>query len=72
VKIRNCAWDFPAETVAPRCPKSVITAQSLSLLEEFLWWKQIGAASWSMDAKSADALLALEREWKLKTQNEKF
>jgi hypothetical protein len=51
-----------------RCPKSVITAQSLYYIEQFKIWKQMGGNVWEMDAKSVDALVLLEREWQ--TENE--
>jgi hypothetical protein len=42
----------------------LITAESLSYLEVFLSWKAAGGGSvLLMDAKSADAILALEEEW---------
>lgn len=54
--------------VLRRCPKSVITVQSLYYIEQFKNWKQLGGDVWQLDAKSADALLLLEREWQ--TENE--
>lgn len=76
MKVRNCAWDGidapePArpvwargQVVCTQCPKSLITAESLSYLEVFLSWKAAGGGSvLLMDAKSADAILALEEEW---------
>lgn len=56
-----------------RCPKSVITAESLHFLEQFRWWKQCGGgagAIWNMDAKSADALMVLEHAWEMEKQSE--
>lgn len=54
-----------------RCPKSIITAQSLYFLEQFRWWKQCGGGVvWEMDAKSADALVTLETAWQLEKQSE--
>jgi hypothetical protein len=42
----------------------VITGESLSYLELFLSWKAAGGGSiFSIDAKGADAILALEEEW---------
>jgi hypothetical protein len=55
--------------VSRRCPKSIITAQSLHWLEQFRLWKQLGGDAWAMEAKSADALLMLEQEWRTETQN---
>jgi hypothetical protein len=55
--------------IAWQCPKSIITAQSLHWLEQFRWWKQLGGDPWEMEAKSADALLMLEQEWRTEIQN---
>jgi hypothetical protein len=83
VKARNCAWIDTQQTVSKRavwtrkavfsvrCPKSVITAQSLHFLEQFRWWKQCGGgAIWEMDAKSADALMVLEDAWEMEKRSE--
>ena len=46
------------------CPKSVITAQSLDWLEQFVTWKQIGLVDIeAMDAKTAEALVVLNQAW---------
>ncbi len=45
-----------------RCPKSIITAQSLSFIELHMFWKHGGGDLWSLDAKSADAMLVLQEE----------
>lgn len=45
-----------------RCPKSIITAQSLSFIELYMFWKHGGGDLWSLDAKSADAMLVLQEE----------
>jgi hypothetical protein len=58
------------QTVALRCPKSIITAQSLGFIEQFLYWKQWGGDLWESDAKSADALLVLRKESEKETMNE--
>ena len=52
-----------------RCPKSLITAASIFYLELFHIWKEGGGSLLPMDAKSADALLLLEREWKAESQH---
>jgi hypothetical protein len=50
--------------VSTRCPKSVITAESLHYLELFSIWKQSGGGElWQVDAKTADALLVLAKEY---------
>jgi hypothetical protein len=58
--------------VSERCPKSIITAKSILFLEQFRWWKELGGDVWSMEAKSAEALLLLEREWRTEMENCKF
>jgi hypothetical protein len=58
------------QTVAFRCPKSIITAQSLSLIEQFLYWRRCGGDLWSLDAKSADAILMLQEESVKENKNE--
>jgi hypothetical protein len=50
------------KTIAFQCPKSIITAQSTAFIEQFIWWKRGGGDLWSLDAKSADALLSLQEE----------
>jgi hypothetical protein len=82
VKTRRCAWfehkdEGPAhpvftrrQTVAFRCPKSIITAQSLKFIEQFLYWRRCGGDLWSLDAKSVDAILALHDESLKETKNE--
>lgn len=47
-----------------QCPKSLITAESLSLMDEFQVWKRFGPADVSsMSARTAEALSILESEW---------
>jgi hypothetical protein len=71
---RRCAWLKGTEnqaatpvwvrgkTIAFRCPKSIITAQSLTFLEQFLYWRRCSGNLWELDAKTADALMALQEE----------
>lgn len=82
MRIRNCAWtEQPQQArkivwtragiVTGHCPKSLITAQSLEWLEMFFAWKALGGGvPWSMHAKSVDALLVLERAWRMENQRE--
>jgi len=82
VKTRRCAWRVEKEeaavrpvfargkTIALRCPKSIITAKSLSFIECFVYWKRCGGDLWSLDAKSADAILALQEESAKEIKNE--
>jgi len=52
------------------CPKSVITAESSTLLHQFFTWKGFGGGYlFEMDAKTADAMLILESEWQKEKQN---
>ena len=60
------------EVVSERCPKSTITAKSVLFLEQFRWWKELGGDIWSLEAKNAEALLLLEREWGTEMENGKF
>ena len=49
-----------------RCPKSVITAETLYFLEQFTCWKECGGGGlWHMEAKAADAVMALEEAWQM-------
>ena len=72
--MRNCAWierGGPTDgrvvwarrgVLALQCPKSVITAQSLSFLEQFRVWKSLGGgAPWPIEAKAAEAMIVLEQ-----------
>ena len=58
--------------ISARCPKSIITAQSVFFLEQFRWWKELGGDVWSMEAKNAEALLLLQQEWRTEIQNGKL
>ena len=58
-------------TVSFHCPKSIISARSLGFLEQFLYWKRCGGDLRLFEAKTADALLALEEEFVKEKQNEK-
>jgi len=58
---------------ASQCPKSVITAQSLYFLEQFRFWKPCGGTNlWSLEAKSAEALLVLEQASQMENENGKI
>jgi hypothetical protein len=55
--------------LSSQCPKSVITSESLYYLEQFRYWKEVRSGDlYSMDAKTADAVLVLEQAWKLENQ----
>ncbi len=46
------------------CPKTVVTAESLSMLDTFHAWKILGAADLQeMTAREVDGLMTLEREY---------
>ncbi len=52
------------------CPKSVITPQSTSLLEQFRIWKDFGGGTpWSLESKTAEAILVLEKALQLEIEN---
>jgi len=45
------------------CPKSLISAQSLALLEEYFAWKLLGQADFrTLSARQVDAFCILENE----------
>lgn len=50
---------------SPECPRSYITAQSLTWVEVFLVRKKLGGAEpvGEMAARDAEAFLILESEW---------
>ncbi len=73
MQTRNCAWTAEGskpssrvvwarrDLIAFHCPKSIITAQSLSFLEQFRIWKAFGGGiPWSIEAKAGEAILVLE------------
>jgi hypothetical protein len=76
--IRNCAWvkEQPAgerrravwareRVLTFQCPKSIITAKSLSFIEQYQVWKELGGINaLEIDAKAADALMVLEQAWR--------
>ena len=46
------------------CPKPLITAESLALIEEFFTWRMFGGADYKeLPARNVDAFVLLEREW---------
>ncbi len=50
---------------AEECPKSLVTAHSVEWLERFLAWKFAGGGALDeLEAREADAILTLEREWR--------
>ena len=50
------------EVAVTQCPKSMITAESISLLDEFNVWKRCGGDVRAMPARTADAILILDNE----------
>jgi hypothetical protein len=82
-KRRRCAWagaeDPGGERVVwgrrqiavTRCPKSLITGESLYLLEQFSVWKRCpGANLQTMPARMVDAILILENEVRAELRSE--
>jgi hypothetical protein len=43
------------------CPRSFITAESITLLEEFAMWRQLGGDAGKLTAKQVDGFAILER-----------
>lgn len=75
VKTRHCAFakETPAQrpvwsrrgVFATQCPKSLITAESLTFIEEFQIWKRFGCSDIRvMNARKVEALSVLENEWR--------
>ncbi len=72
---RRCGWQVREGTaakviwarggsVAYRCPKSEITADSVAWLEMWAVWKHVGhVAMQGVSAKDLEAVAALEQEW---------
>lgn len=82
VTIRNCGFENEANQAMGRpvwarrnvttaqCPKSIITAESLSLLEQFQTWKRFGCADiWNLRARVVEAISILEDEWNKEIQH---
>ena len=69
---RHCAWAGGEaggrmvwgrrEMAVTRCPKSIITAESICLLDEFNVWKRCGGPVHAMPARVAEAILILDNE----------
>ena len=55
---------------AEECPKSLVTPESVELLEKFFAWKLGGGGRLEdRPAKEADAFLVLEGEWRAEAQD---
>jgi len=50
------------------CPKSLVEAWSVEMVERFWLWKFSGGAIDEMAARDADAILILENEWRTEIQ----
>lgn len=58
------------QAVSHRCPRSSVTAESAAWLDQFFVWKTGGGASLAdMPARTAEAFLVLEREWRLELEH---
>ena len=79
---RRCGWVPAALETAPHvvwtrrqvatdmCPKSLVTAQSLSWIEEFLVWKRLGInLPFDLGARQAEAFVILEEQLSLERQS---
>lgn len=52
------------------CPKSLVTAQSLGWIEEFLVWKRLGISlPFDLGARQAEAFVILEEQLSLERQH---
>ncbi len=57
-------------TAAEECPKSLVTPESMALLEAHGAWKMSVGGMWcELGAREADAFLALEEEWRREVTN---
>ena len=57
--------------VAPSCPKTFVSPQSAAWVDEFFAWKTGGGGSLiGMEARTAEAFLVLEREWRTEINHE--
>ncbi len=55
------------------CPKSIISAASLDMMERFYFWKAAGGGSLLNErAKTADAILYLNEQWEKEQQDGKI
>ena len=53
-----------------QCPKSVISPQSLVLVEQFQIWKEFGGGTpWEIPAKTAEAFLVLEKALRMESEH---
>jgi hypothetical protein len=81
-KKRRCGWLGDAapggleviwargKTAAGSCPRSYITPESASLLEEFHAWKLIGVSDvYRLPARVVEAIFILENELRLEKQD---
>ena len=54
------------------CPKSLVTPESIELLELFCIWKRAGDGRWlDLTARELDAFLTIEEEWRAEVANGK-
>ena len=78
---RRCGWAPTGQQTDPHvvwargrvstdeCPKSLITAQSIGWVEEFLVWKRLGLAlSFEVNVRQAEAFLILEEQLDVEKQ----
>lgn len=81
-KRRRCGWLAETAPAGPdviwargksavgSCPRSYITPESVSLLEEFHAWKLIGASDmYLLPARVVEAIFILENELRLEKQD---
>lgn len=52
-----------------QCPRSVVTAESLGLVEEFFVWKRVGAAFGELSARQVEAFVILENAMEQEKRN---
>jgi len=57
--------------VSLECPKSYVSAESVSWVEEYVAWRMSGRqALLDLPARTAEAFLVLDREWRTESDHE--
>jgi hypothetical protein len=51
------------------CPRSVVTAESIGLVEEFFVWRRVGTALGELTARQVEAFVILENAMEQEKRN---
>jgi len=58
------------QTGTQECPRSLITAASVEMVERFFVWKASDSGRWEeLSAREADGFQRLEEEWRAEAMN---